>query len=135
MDITSPGTMEEKYKLSTHQLKDDINIDNETNGLWPKYDDACKKLIDVAIPRLLGAPQSEGREITPTLIHSNPWEQNFDIDMETGRLLSSTMGAPMPITNGMWNMEVHLGVSFRLTDLFATLSAPFPTPRARGRMG
>lgn len=51
-----------------HQLKDVIRYDNEINGPWPKYDAACKQLIDVGIPRLLGVVQSDGRSITPTLI-------------------------------------------------------------------
>jgi len=71
-------------KSFTHQLKDVIGYDNETNGPWPKYDAACKQLIDVVIPRLLGVLQSDGREITPTLIHGNLWEQNVGIDMDTG---------------------------------------------------
>ena len=71
-------------KSFTHQLKDVISYDNETNGPWPEYSAACKQLIDVAIPRLLAALQSGGREITPTLIHGDLWEQNVGIDVETG---------------------------------------------------
>ena len=69
----------------THQLKDVIKYDNETNGPWPEYDAACRQLIDVIIPRLLGALQSNGREIAPSLIHGDLWERNIGIDMETGR--------------------------------------------------
>ena len=72
-------------KSFTHQLKDVIKYDNETNGPWPEYDAACKQLIDVAIPRLLGALQSDGREIRSSLIHGDLWEWNVGIDMETGR--------------------------------------------------
>ncbi len=71
-------------KSFTHQLKDVIKYDNETNGPWPEYDAACKQLIDVVIPRILGALQSDGREIIPSLIHGDLWEQNVGIDMETG---------------------------------------------------
>lgn len=74
-------------KSFTHQLKDVIKYDNETNGPWPEYDAACKQLIDVVIPRLLGALQSDGREIMPTLIHGDLWEQNVGIDMETGETI------------------------------------------------
>ena len=69
----------------THQLKDVIKYDNETNSPWPEYDAACKQLIDVVIPRLLGVLQSDGRSITPTLIHGSLWERNMGIDMETGK--------------------------------------------------
>ncbi|KIW49824.1 hypothetical protein PV05_11470 [Exophiala xenobiotica] len=69
----------------THQLKDVIKYDNETNGPWPEYDAACKQLIDVVIPRLLGALQSDGREIRPALVHGELWEQNVGTDMATGQ--------------------------------------------------
>lgn len=79
---------EDSWAVSfTHQLKDVIKYDNETNGPWPEFDSACKQLIDVVIPRLLGALQSDGREITPTLIHGDLWEQNVGIDMETGEII------------------------------------------------
>lgn len=71
-------------KSFTHQLKDVVKYDNETNGPWPEYDAACKQLIDVVIPRLLGALQSDGRDIKPALIHGDLWELNVGIDMMTG---------------------------------------------------
>ncbi|KAI1762700.1 Fructosamine kinase-domain-containing protein [Hypoxylon sp. FL1150] len=77
-------TWEKSWAQSfTHQLKDVIKYDNETNGPWPEYDAACKQLINVVIPRLLGALQSQGRNITPSLIHGDLWERNVGIDMET----------------------------------------------------
>jgi protein-ribulosamine 3-kinase len=81
-------TWEESWAKSfTHQLKDVIKYDNQTNGPWPEYDAACKQLIDVVIPRLLGALQSGGREIKPSLIHGDLWEQNIGIDMETDKAI------------------------------------------------
>jgi len=81
-------TWEKSWAASfTHQLKDVIRYDNETNGPWPEYDAACQQLIDVVIPRLLGALQSDGREITPRLLHGDLWEQNVGIDMETGNII------------------------------------------------
>jgi protein-ribulosamine 3-kinase len=77
-------TWEQSWAKSfTHQLKDVIKYDNETNGPWPEYDAACKQFIDVVTPRLLGVLQSDGREIKPSLIHGDLWEQNKGIDMET----------------------------------------------------
>ncbi|OQV02733.1 hypothetical protein CLAIMM_07878 [Cladophialophora immunda] len=74
-------------KSFTHQLKDAIKYDNETNGPWPEYDAACQQLIEVVIPRLLGALQSDGRDITPALVHGDLWEQNVGIDKETGNTI------------------------------------------------
>ncbi|KAG8169541.1 hypothetical protein KVR01_000286 [Diaporthe batatas] len=69
------------------QLKDVIKYDNDTNGPWIEYDAVCKQLIDAVIPRLLGALQSEGRNIRPALIHGDLWERNIGVDMETGNMV------------------------------------------------
>ena len=71
-------------KSFTHQLKDVIKYDKETSGAWPEFETACEQLIEVVIPRLLGALQSDGRDITPSLIHGDLWERNIGIDMESG---------------------------------------------------
>lgn len=71
----------------TLQLKDVIKYDNEANGRWPEYDVVCKQLINAVIPRLLGALQSEGRDIKPTLIHGDLWEKNVGRDTETGNII------------------------------------------------
>ncbi|KAI8630208.1 Fructosamine kinase-domain-containing protein [Xylariaceae sp. FL1651] len=81
-------TWEKSWAASfTYQLKDVIGYDNETNGPWPELEAACNQLIDKVIPRLLGALQSEGREIVPSLIHGDLWERNVGIDMETGETI------------------------------------------------
>ena len=76
----------------TNQLKDVIRYDNDTNGLWPELEAACDQLIQFVIPRLLGALQSEGRDITPALVHGDLWEQNVGIDMETGEIIAFDPG-------------------------------------------
>ncbi|KAI4663029.1 uncharacterized protein J4E79_004341 [Alternaria viburni] len=77
----------------TNLLNDVIKYDNETNGHWPEFDAACKQVIAVVIPRLLGALQSDGRNIEPVLIHGDLWEQNVGIDMETGDTILFDPGA------------------------------------------
>ncbi|KAK8034517.1 hypothetical protein PG993_009512 [Apiospora rasikravindrae] len=69
-------------KSFTNQLQDVIGYDNEMNGEWPELDAACRQLIDVVIPRLLGVLQSEG-----PLVHGDLWERNVGIDMETGETI------------------------------------------------
>lgn len=67
-------TWEKSWARSlTHQLNYVIRYDKETNGPWLEFDAACRQLIDVVIPRLLGALQSNGREIRPVLIHGDRW--------------------------------------------------------------
>lgn len=74
-------TWAECYKI---QLMDVIKYNNKTNGPWPEHELACKQLLDVVIPRLLGALQSDGRVLKPSLVHGDLWEGNIGIDMETG---------------------------------------------------
>ena len=74
-------------KAFTRQLQDVMRYDTERHGSWPELDAACKQLIDVVIPRLLGVLQSDGREIKPTLIHGDIWERNLGVDMETNKLV------------------------------------------------
>ncbi|KAH7309169.1 Fructosamine kinase-domain-containing protein [Stachybotrys elegans] len=81
-------TWEESWAKSfSNQLLDVIRYDNETNGPWPELAAACQQLVDVVIPRLLGVLQSEGRQITPSLIHGDLWENNVGTDMDTGNTI------------------------------------------------
>lgn len=97
-------------KSFTHQLKDVVKYDNETNGPWPEFDAACKQLIDVVIPRLLGALQADGRDITPTLIHGDLWERNVGIDKETSRPIVFDPGSTFAHNEmefGTWRCSWH----------------------------
>ncbi|KAL2213701.1 hypothetical protein CC79DRAFT_1327598 [Sarocladium strictum] len=71
----------------TNLLKDVHEYDRATNGTWPELDIALEQLYEVVIPRLLGVLQSEGRQITPVLVHGDLWENNVGIDMETGDII------------------------------------------------
>lgn len=92
--VTGRGTAdrEEHWSRSwaarfTHMLKDLIKMDNQVNGVWSEYDAACERLISRVIPRLLGALQSDGREIHPVLVHGDLWEGNVAKDMGTGEIV------------------------------------------------
>lgn len=74
-------------KSFTSQLQDVIRYDNEANGQWPALDAACRQLIDMVIPRLLGVLQSQGRQIAPALVHGDLWERNIGIDIVTGETI------------------------------------------------
>lgn len=71
----------------TKQLQDVLGYDNTTNGPWPELQTAADHLIEAVIPRLLGALQSEGREIVPALVHGDLWGHNVGIDMESGDIV------------------------------------------------
>ncbi|KAI1272206.1 Fructosamine kinase-domain-containing protein [Xylaria sp. FL0933] len=111
--ITGRGTLDrvEHWDESwaaqfTYLLNDLLKLDNQINGDWPEFDLACKQLIDGVIPRLLGALQSDGRSIKPTLVHGDLWEGNVATDMETGRVLvfdfDECMYAHNEIEMGTW---------------------------------
>lgn len=86
--IARTARWEESWaRAFTHLLDDVIRYDEETNGVDSMFDAACKQLIGVVVPRLLGVLQSDGRSITPTLIHGDLWERNVGIDMETGGIV------------------------------------------------
>ncbi|CAG8973757.1 hypothetical protein HYALB_00007707 [Hymenoscyphus albidus] len=83
-----PVSWEQSWAKSfTNHLQAIIDYDNKANKPWHEYDAACKQLIEVVIPRLLGVLQTEGRQITPTLIHGDLWENNIGIDKETGNII------------------------------------------------
>jgi protein-ribulosamine 3-kinase len=52
-------------------LRGVMDVDAETNGVWPELEVAAKHLTDKVIPRLLGVLQSDGRNIKPSLIHGD----------------------------------------------------------------
>ncbi|KAI1737548.1 Fructosamine kinase-domain-containing protein [Xylaria scruposa] len=90
----------------TYLLKDLVKLDNQVNGQWPEYDLACKQLAEGVIPKLLGALQSEGRSIKPSLVHGDLWEGNVATDMETGKVImfdfTECMYAHNEIEMGTW---------------------------------
>ena len=130
-------TWEQSWARSfTHQLKDVIRYDNETNGPWPEYDAACRQLIDVVIPRLLGVLQADGREITPALVHGDLWEQNVGTDMETGQTIVFDPGctyAHNEMEFGTWRCS--WAFHFNSPNLYEGLPTPHRTVGAGRGMG
>ena len=61
-----------------------IDVDFELNGAWDELDRAEKRLIQLVIPRLLGALTTEGRKIKPSLIHGDLWEGNIGTAVDGG---------------------------------------------------
>ena len=51
-----------------------VRLDAEVNGTWPELEAAAQEVTSAIIPRLLGALQSEGRELKPSLIHGDCWQ-------------------------------------------------------------
>lgn len=51
------------------------------------------KLIKLVIPRLLRPLESEGRSVTPVLVHGDLWPGNVKHDTPTGRVIIFDSGA------------------------------------------
>ncbi|KAI1322655.1 Fructosamine kinase-domain-containing protein [Xylariaceae sp. FL0255] len=94
------------YPIFSHLLKDLLRLDNEVNGPWPEFETACNQLLERVIPKLLGALQSNGRSIKPSLVHGDLWEGNVATDMETGKVIifdfDECMYAHHEIEMGTW---------------------------------
>ncbi|KAI0008498.1 Fructosamine kinase-domain-containing protein [Xylariaceae sp. FL0662B] len=56
----------------------------ETNGSWEALNSVYKRVQSHLIPRLIGALESDGRSVTPMLIHGDLWDGNVAVDRETG---------------------------------------------------
>ncbi|KAF7512575.1 hypothetical protein GJ744_000836 [Endocarpon pusillum] len=118
----------------THQLKDVVKYDNETYDPWPEYDAACKQLIDVVIPRLLGLLQSDGREIVPTLIHGDLWERNVGIDMETGQTVVFDPEMEFGTWRCSWSFHFNAPIYMRLYQCHLEPSEPVEEWDDRNRL-
>ncbi|KAI1329428.1 Fructosamine kinase-domain-containing protein [Xylariaceae sp. FL0255] len=57
--------------------------DMKVNGPFPEYENAFKVLKERVIPRLLRPLQSDGRVLTPCLIHGDLWHENIGLNEET----------------------------------------------------
>ena len=83
-------------------------LDLETNGPWPELERATEQVAAKIVPRLLGALQTEGRQIKPCIIHGDLWEGNMGINMETGLSLLFDAGsyyAHNEMELGHWRCE------------------------------
>lgn len=69
-----------------------FECDRKMNGPWPQLDAAFQQVVDHVIPRLLGILESDGRSITPSLVHNDLWEGNVGTDVETGKVLAFDPG-------------------------------------------
>ncbi|KAI1307432.1 Fructosamine kinase-domain-containing protein [Xylaria venustula] len=61
-------------------------LDFESNGYWNELDIVEKRLISDVVPRLLGALETEGRSIKPSLIHADLWEGNVGTSSKDGEI-------------------------------------------------
>ncbi|KFX99302.1 hypothetical protein V490_01848 [Pseudogymnoascus sp. VKM F-3557] len=83
-------------------------LDLEANGPWPELERATEQVATKVIDRLLGALQSEGRQIKPCIIHGDLYEGNMGINKKTGDTLLFDAGsyyAHNEMELGHWRCE------------------------------
>jgi protein-ribulosamine 3-kinase len=80
-----------------------------SNGPWPEYEAAFKRLVDDVIPQVLDPLTSEGRSIRPSLVHGDLWEGNASTDLVTDEPMvfdAAVMYAHNEYELGMWRREI-----------------------------
>ncbi|KAG8525534.1 uncharacterized protein KY384_009178 [Bacidia gigantensis] len=70
-----------------------VDLDFEVNGYWKELAHLEEKIFTRIIPRLIGALESDGRSIKPSLIHADLWEGNTGTSYETGDIYIFDSGA------------------------------------------
>lgn len=82
--IQSIGWDEKWTSFFSKLLAEAYRQDVESNGVWPQLDQMYQRVQSRLIPRLIGALESEGRSVTPRLIHGDLWEGNIGVEDGTG---------------------------------------------------
>jgi len=58
--------------------------ETKTHGRDEELESLTTAMVEKVIPRLLRPLETEGRKITPTLVHGDMWEGNCSVDVATG---------------------------------------------------
>lgn len=104
-------------KLLEAALKKDL----DTNGPWAALERVSSRILDLVIPRLLGALESEGRSVDPALVHGDLWEGNIATEKTTGKILlidAAAYYAHSEMELGMWRCERHAIHDQRFKDAY-----------------
>ena len=94
----------------TKLLHNALQNDLETNGSSPVLEQVASRVLSKVIPRLLGALESDGRSIRPTLIHGDLWEGNIATEEGSGNIFlidAAAYYAHHEMEIGMWRCERH----------------------------
>jgi protein-ribulosamine 3-kinase len=62
-----------------------FKFEEETHGRNEEMHELREGIMTLVIPRLLRPLESDGRMITPTLVHGDIWDGNASVDVKTGR--------------------------------------------------
>lgn len=108
--IQSVGWDDSWTSFFSKLLAEAYRQDTETNGVWLELDIAYKRVQSHLVPRLIGALESEGRSVTPMLIHGDLWDGNLGVESETGDpwiFDCAAYYAHNEMELGIWRAERH----------------------------
>ncbi|KAI0540427.1 Fructosamine kinase-domain-containing protein [Xylaria digitata] len=94
----------------TRLLQHVARLDFDYNGYWEDLDIIEKRLISSVIPRLLGALETNGCSIKPSLIHADLWEGNTGTAFQNGNIYifgSSAFYAHNEMEIGGWRCHYN----------------------------
>ncbi|KAF4970429.1 hypothetical protein FSARC_2549 [Fusarium sarcochroum] len=66
-------------------MKDTMTGERATHGPNEELDQLSPLILTNVIPRLIRPMETEGRSITPVLLHGDMWHGNISVDNETGQ--------------------------------------------------
>jgi protein-ribulosamine 3-kinase len=93
-------------------LRGVLEHDVAANGRWVELERMVDDVIEHVIPRLLGALQTGGRQLRPSLIHGDLYEGNMGTHDESGEIIvwdASSFYAHNEMELGLWrwNKVMH----------------------------
>jgi protein-ribulosamine 3-kinase len=89
-------------------LRGVAELDKAANGTWKELEIAIDHVVAHVIPHLLGALETNGRSLKPSLIHGDLWEGNVGTNLETGDIVLFDAGsyyAHNEMELGIWREE------------------------------
>lgn len=82
IDTTWCDTWEEFF---TRCMKDTMLAELAVQGPNPELEELSEKILSKVIPRLIRPMETDGRIITPVLVHGDLWHGNVSVGRETGK--------------------------------------------------
>jgi protein-ribulosamine 3-kinase len=85
-----------------------LQLDVELNGEWRELQTLSLRLLNIVIPRLLGALEIGNPSLKPCLIHGDLWGGNAGTDVETGKVYifdAAAFYAHNELEIGMWRRK------------------------------
>ncbi|KAF9773962.1 hypothetical protein IL306_008099 [Fusarium sp. DS 682] len=71
----------------TRSMKDTMTGERATHGPDKELDSLSQLILKKVIPRLIRPMETEGRSITPVLLHGDMWHGNISVDNETNQVV------------------------------------------------